>query len=352
MLGCQFPAGALTGRESTFDPAYPRRRPRPRDANAHHPPVRREDGAAFAHRASKSSPLSIPNQVQDNSTPAVERAYPSKRLSFVSPSHAQKAHHDIPHTQDERDARGPDVAGQGAMARGSLEAPSETSIPPPTFHSRAQKSPFDVDTSKLTRVAGVDVSYRREFIYNSTHHQETAVACLAVLAYPSMAAQWVDFEEFVVEVPYVPGFLAFRESPALKRLIARCPPRFTPGRRVGGWERGVTPGRVRSGVPPRRRVRGSDGGVSRRTCTVSTGSTLKEVRMMCDEAVRTSSKEGDGVGALGVSLAGGRTRWRSWVTPGRRTEPPCLATCTRATAPGIPCLSAAGTGRLWIWRSS
>jgi hypothetical protein len=65
----------------------------------------------------------------------------------------------------------------------------------------ADGPPFNVDTSKLTRVAGVDVSYRREFIYNSTHHQETAVACLAVLAYPSMTAQWVDFEEFVVEVP-------------------------------------------------------------------------------------------------------------------------------------------------------
>ena len=176
------------------------------------------------------------------------------------------------------------------------------------------ESPFDVDTSKLTRVAGVDVSYRREFIYNSTHHQETAVACLAVLAYPSMAAQWVDFEEFVVEVPYVPGFLAFRESPALKRLIARCPPRFTPDVVLVDGNGALHPDGfglachlgVECGVPTV--------GIAKDLHCFD-GLDVKKVRMMCDEAVRTSSKEGDGVVA-GSNLAGGRTRWRSWVTPG------------------------------------
>ena len=165
------------------------------------------------------------------------------------------------------------------------------------------ESPFDVDTSKLTRVAGVDVSYRREFIYNSTHHQETAVACLAVLAYPIMAAQWVDFEEFVVEVPYVPGFLAFRESPALKRLIARCPPRFTPDVVLVDGNGALHPDGfglachvgVECGVPTV--------GIAKDLHCFD-GLDVKKVRMMCDEAAQTSSKEGDGV------VAGSSTsRW-------------------------------------------
>jgi len=164
------------------------------------------------------------------------------------------------------------------------------------------ESPFDVDTSKLTRVAGVDVSYRREFIYNSTHHQETAVACLAVLAYPSMAAQWVDFEEFVVEVPYVPGFLAFRESPALKRLIARCPPRFTPDVVLVDGNGALHPDGfglachlgVECGVPTV--------GIAKDLHCFD-GLDVKRVRKMCDEAVQTSSKEGDGV------VPGSISRW-------------------------------------------
>ena len=75
----------------------------------------------------------------------------------------------------------------------------------------------------LRLVAGVDVSYRREFIYDSTHRSETAVACLAVLRFPELTPEWVDFEEFTVDAPYVPGFLAFRECPAMTTLLRRCP---------------------------------------------------------------------------------------------------------------------------------
>ena len=80
----------------------------------------------------------------------------------------------------------------------------------------------------LRLVAGVDVSYRREFIYDSTHGSETAVACLAVLRFPELTPEWVDFEEFTVDAPYVPGFLAFRESPAMTTLLRRCPPGAEP----------------------------------------------------------------------------------------------------------------------------
>ena len=69
----------------------------------------------------------------------------------------------------------------------------------------------------------MDVSYRREFIYDSTHRAETAVACLAVLRFPELTPEWVDFEEFTVDAPYVPGFLAFRECPAMTTLLRRCP---------------------------------------------------------------------------------------------------------------------------------
>ena len=75
----------------------------------------------------------------------------------------------------------------------------------------------------LRLVAGVDVSYRRDFIYDSTHGSETAVACLAVLRFPELTPEWVDFEEFTVDAPYVPGFLAFRECPAMTTLLRRCP---------------------------------------------------------------------------------------------------------------------------------
>lgn len=87
-VGKPVPRRGSTGRESTPSTRLSAPTPSVAWCHAHHPLVRREDGAAFAHRASKSSPLSIPNQVQDNSTPAVERGHPSKRLSFVSPSHA------------------------------------------------------------------------------------------------------------------------------------------------------------------------------------------------------------------------------------------------------------------------
>ena len=156
------------------------------------------------------------------------------------------------------------------------------------------ESPFHVGTSGLTRVAGVDVSYRREFIYNSTHAQETAVACLAVLAYPSMAAEWVDCEEFVVEVPYVPGFLAFREAPAMNRLIARCPPQFTPDVVLVDGNGALHPDGfglachlgVKCGVPTV--------GIAKDLHCFD-GLDVKKVRKMCDEAVQTSSKESDGV---------------------------------------------------------
>ena len=75
----------------------------------------------------------------------------------------------------------------------------------------------------LRLVAGLDVSYRREFIYDSTHRAETAVACLAVLRFPELTPEWVDFEEFTVDAPYVPGFLVFRECPAMTTLLRRCP---------------------------------------------------------------------------------------------------------------------------------
>jgi hypothetical protein len=110
----------------------------------------------------------------------------------------------------------------------------------------------------LTLVAGVDVSYvknanaktktytttdqapapagaaaaaapdAREGATAETETEETAVACLTVLSFPSLECLHVDFEPAQMTTPYVAGFLAFRELPPLLRLLRRCPPEYKP----------------------------------------------------------------------------------------------------------------------------
>ena len=101
----------------------------------------------------------------------------------------------------------------------AVDFADQTPIPNP----KQNQNPNPKQKRPLRLVAGVDVSYRREFIYDSTHRAETAVACLAVLRFPELTPEWVDFEEFTVDAPYVPGFLAFRECPAMTTLLRRCP---------------------------------------------------------------------------------------------------------------------------------
>jgi deoxyinosine 3'endonuclease (endonuclease V) len=72
----------------------------------------------------------------------------------------------------------------------------------------------------LRYVAGVDVS----FFPDGTH----AVAAVVVVSYPDMEVVYEHCSKFKLKVPYMPGFLAFREVPALKAMIEKVPRKLRP----------------------------------------------------------------------------------------------------------------------------
>merc|ERR1719456_911020 len=63
----------------------------------------------------------------------------------------------------------------------------------------------------LRRVAGVDIS--------SFPDGQHAVAAVVVLAFPSLEVIYERYVRFRLDVEYVPGFLGFREVPALAALL-------------------------------------------------------------------------------------------------------------------------------------
>lgn len=69
-------------------------------------------------------------------------------------------------------------------------------------------------------LAGVDIS----FLKGSNEH---ACASMVVLLYPSMQVVYEAFSYVALPAPYISGFLAFREVPALSKLyqdlMLRCP---------------------------------------------------------------------------------------------------------------------------------
>ncbi|KAI9501055.1 hypothetical protein GGI25_005621 [Coemansia spiralis] len=69
----------------------------------------------------------------------------------------------------------------------------------------------------LERVGGVDISYPR---YSSSDG-DRAVAALTVLAYPSLSVLYEVCEEVPIDVPYIAGFLAFREMAAYRQVFGR-----------------------------------------------------------------------------------------------------------------------------------
>ncbi|CAI5713346.1 unnamed protein product [Hyaloperonospora brassicae] len=72
-------------------------------------------------------------------------------------------------------------------------------------------SASDANCHVVRRVAGVDISFLR----GSDEH---ACASIVVLDYPSQALLYEAFVYVALPAPYVPGFLAFREVPALTKL--------------------------------------------------------------------------------------------------------------------------------------
>mmetsp|Transcript_6718 Transcript_6718/g.16669 ORF Transcript_6718/g.16669 Transcript_6718/m.16669 type:complete len:415 (+) Transcript_6718:50-1294(+) len=72
----------------------------------------------------------------------------------------------------------------------------------------------------LEHVAGVDVSFFPDRVH--------AVAAVVVLSYPDLELLYERCATFKLTVPYMPGFLAFREVPALKAMLERVPRRWRP----------------------------------------------------------------------------------------------------------------------------
>ena len=75
---------------------------------------------------------------------------------------------------------------------------------------------FNFIDSPLQYIGGVDISADK-------NNENRAVASLVILNFSDLQEIHVDLEEVTLDYPYVPGFLAFREVPHLKRLIDRSP---------------------------------------------------------------------------------------------------------------------------------
>lgn len=69
--------------------------------------------------------------------------------------------------------------------------------------------------SGLRHVAGVDVSFFPDGIH--------AVAAVVVLSFPNLEVLYEKCATFKLDVPYICGFLAFREVPALKSMLEAVP---------------------------------------------------------------------------------------------------------------------------------
>jgi len=74
--------------------------------------------------------------------------------------------------------------------------------------------------SGLRRVGGVDVSFFPDGIH--------AVAAVVVLSFPDLEVLYERCATFKLDVPYICGFLAFREVPALKAMLEAVPADMQP----------------------------------------------------------------------------------------------------------------------------
>ncbi|PRQ28107.1 putative deoxyribonuclease V [Rosa chinensis] len=72
----------------------------------------------------------------------------------------------------------------------------------------------DQEEKALKYVGGVDISYSKE-------HPSMACGTLVVLDIHSLQVVYEDYSVLTLSVPYVPGFLAFREAPVLLELLEK-----------------------------------------------------------------------------------------------------------------------------------
>ncbi|GAB4813929.1 hypothetical protein N2152v2_000975 [Parachlorella kessleri] len=78
----------------------------------------------------------------------------------------------------------------------------------------------DTAGCSLRLVGGLDISCATQPTEGSSG--DTAVAALVVLSFPALSTVYEDFLQLQLEVPYLPGFLGFRECPAYMQLLERA----------------------------------------------------------------------------------------------------------------------------------
>lgn len=71
----------------------------------------------------------------------------------------------------------------------------------------------EFEFSHLKTIAGIDVSYTKE--------REILVAGLVLIDYPEMRVREARSDRFPIRFPYIPGYLSFREGPAILELLER-----------------------------------------------------------------------------------------------------------------------------------
>jgi len=77
------------------------------------------------------------------------------------------------------------------------------------------------DLKDLNLVAGLDISYPLEAA-ETGYSDGYAYAAIVIFSYPSLSIVYQDVERIDFDVPYVPGFLAFRESVPLIKLVQKA----------------------------------------------------------------------------------------------------------------------------------
>ncbi len=78
-----------------------------------------------------------------------------------------------------------------------------------------------VNLDKLKKVAGVDISFDNNDINKGCVY-------ITIMDYNSLKIIYEDYELIDLDVPYIPGFLGFREIPHYMNLLNRVPEIFKP----------------------------------------------------------------------------------------------------------------------------
>ncbi|XP_040364108.1 endonuclease V isoform X3 [Rosa chinensis] len=125
-------------------------------------------------------------------------------MESISPAPAESSSSSASSTQDKIWMEAQDELKQKLIAQDDFPWRSATTAPPTS----------DQEEKALKYVGGVDISYSKE-------HPSMACGTLVVLDIHSLQVVYEDYSVLTLSVPYVPGFLAFREAPVLLELLEK-----------------------------------------------------------------------------------------------------------------------------------